>query len=76
MKTTRQRMGRPRQFTTAMYKTSMALPQELVEALKASAKLSGFKSWAEQARYELMVSRGMWKEVTPTLPAQEAPRKA
>lgn len=56
-----------------MSKTSMALPSELIEALKESARESGFKSWAEQARYELMSPRGLWPTVKPVMPSRQAP---
>lgn len=66
--------GRPRKHSHAMKKTSVALPEEVIAVLEAAAKKSGFAHWSEQLRYEIMKPRGMWKEVTPVLLNQEAPR--
>jgi hypothetical protein len=68
--------GRPAKYGSAMRKTSIMLPDMLVEALGQDAKKSGFKHWSEQARCELMSPRGMWKEIKPYLPTQGAPGKA
>ncbi len=68
--------GRPRKHGSAMTKTSIMLPRELIDALDKDAKRSGFRHWSEQARCELMKPRGMWKTVEPYLPTQDAPGKA
>jgi hypothetical protein len=68
--------GRPIIGSDRMKKTSIALPEILIERLGEGAKKSGFRHWSEQARYELMQPRGMWKAVQPYLPTQAAPEKA
>lgn len=65
--------GRPKKHGHAMKKTSVALPDAVIESLAADAKKSGFKHWSEQLRYEVMHPRGLWKEVTPYLPGSTAP---
>lgn len=65
--------GRPVKHARPMKKTSVALPDEVIESLAADAKKSGFKHWSEQLRYEVMQPRGLWKEVKPYLPSSSAP---
>ena len=55
-----------------MKKTSVALPEEVIEVLEADAKKSGFQHWSEQLRYEIMQPRGLWKEIKPILPSSPA----
>jgi hypothetical protein len=66
--------GRPRKYGPAMRKTSIALPDELVAALKVDSEKSGFRHWSEQARCELMTPRGMWRPIKPYLPGQDGPQ--
>lgn len=68
--------GRPPKHDVAMTKTSIQLPDVLIERLDADAKKSGFRHWSEQLRYELMKPRGLWREIVPVLPTQGAPGKA
>lgn len=67
--------GRPRKHGSAMKKTSVALPDEVIARLAADAKKSGFQHWSEQLRYEIMAPRGLWKELTPYLPSGTAPTR-
>ena len=46
--------GRPRKHERTMRKTSLAMPDELLDALREDALKSGFKHWSEQLRYEAM----------------------
>jgi hypothetical protein len=63
-----QKIGRPTKFGRKMPRTSLTLPQELMDQLEEARKMSEFQSIADQIRYELMFPRGMWKEAKRYLP--------
>lgn len=48
------------------------MTQEERRAIERDAKKSGW-SVSQQIRYELFKPRGLWKEIKPYLPGQEAP---
>lgn len=68
--------GRPTKHGKPMKKTSLPLPEEVIERLSEDAPKSGFSHWSEQLRFEVMYPRGLWREPKRFLPTQAAPGKA